>query len=76
MGAKGAVEIIFRGKDVEAETKKYEDRFLNPLVAAQRGFIDEIISPSSTRRRICEDLDLLRNKQDNRPWKKHGNIPL
>jgi len=76
MGAKGAVEIIFRGKDVEANTKRYEDQFLNPLIAAQRGFIDEIIVPSTTRRRICEDLDLLKTKEDKRPWKKHGNMPL
>jgi len=46
------------------------------LIAAQRGFIDEVIVPSTTRRRICEDLDLLRNKEDKRPWKKHGNMPL
>jgi propionyl-CoA carboxylase beta chain len=76
MGAKGAVEIIFRGKDVEANTKKYEEQFLNPLIAAQRGFIDEVVTPSTTRRRICEDLDLLRTKEDKRPWRKHGNIPL
>jgi propionyl-CoA carboxylase beta chain len=76
MGAKGAVEIIFRGKDVESETKKYEEAFLNPLSAARRGFIDEIITPSTTRQRICEDLDLLRSKEDKRPWKKHGNMPL
>ena len=76
MGAKGAVEIIFRGKDVEGNTKKYEENFLNPLIAAQRGFIDEVIIPSTSRRRICEDLELLRNKEDKRPWKKHGNMPL
>jgi len=76
MGAKGAVEIIFRGKDVEQNTKKYEEQFLNPLIAAQRGFIDSVIVPSSTRRVICEDLELLKNKEDKRPWKKHGNIPL
>ena len=76
MGAKGAVEIIFRGKDVEANTLEYETKFANPLVAAQRGFVDAVISPSETRTRICEDLELLRDKQVQRPWKKHSNIPL
>ena len=72
----GAVEIIFRGKNVEEETLSYEDKFSNPLVAAQRGFVDAVISPSETRTRICEDLELLRDKQVQRPWKKHSNIPL
>lgn len=76
MGAKGAVEIIFRGKNVEEETLKYEDKFANPLVAAQRGFVDGIIEPSTTRTRLCEDLELLRGKRAERPWRKHGNIPL
>ena len=76
MGAKGAVEIIFRGKNVEEETAKYEHRFANPLVAAQRGFVDGVIAPRTTRTRLCEDLALLREKQDERPWKKHSNIPL
>ncbi|KAL1495187.1 hypothetical protein AB1Y20_017052 [Prymnesium parvum] len=76
MGAKGAVEIIFRGKNVEEETRAYEAKFANPLVAAQRGFVDEVIQPSLTRTRICEDLELLRDKQVTRPWKKHSNIPL
>ena len=76
MGAKGAVEIIFRGKNVEEETQKYERKFANPLVAAQRGFIDAIIVPRETRRLICEDLELLKTKEVQRPWKKHGNIPL
>jgi len=76
MGAKGAVEIIFRGKNVEEETLRYEAKFANPLVAAQRGFVDAVISPSETRTRICEDLELLRDKQVQRPWKKHSNIPL
>lgn len=76
MGAKGAVEIIFRGKNVEAETLKYERKFSNPLIAAQRGFVDDIIRPSETRKRLCQDLDLLRSKVKSNPWKKHGNIPL
>lgn len=56
MGAKGAVEIIFRGKDIEANTERYQERFANPMVAAERGFIDGIIDPEETRRVICEDL--------------------
>ena len=76
MGAKGAVEIIFRGKDVEANTADYERKFANPMVAAQRGFVDDIIEPDQTRLRICEDLDLLRTKCLKNPAKKHGNIPL
>ncbi len=72
----GAVEIIFRGKNVEENAKAYEDKFANPLPAAQRGFIDDIISPPETRLRICRDLEFLRNKQLTNPWKKHGNIPL
>jgi propionyl-CoA carboxylase beta chain len=51
-------------------------RFANPLLAAQRGFVDEILDPAVTRQRVCEDLELLRNKKVERPWRKHGNIPL
>jgi len=79
MGAKGAVEIIFRGQDAEgiaAKTKEYEDRFANPFVAASRGYIDEVIHPHSTRRRIALGLRKLRNKSLENPWKKHDNIPL
>ncbi|KTR81800.1 methylmalonyl-CoA carboxyltransferase, partial [Novosphingobium barchaimii] len=79
MGAKGAVEIIFRGQDAEgiaARTKEYEDRFANPFVAASRGYIDEVIYPHSTRRRIALSLRKLRNKTLENPWKKHDNIPL
>ncbi|MFC3214807.1 acyl-CoA carboxylase subunit beta [Novosphingobium panipatense] len=79
MGAKGAVEIIFRGQDAEgiaAKTKEYEDRFANPFVAASRGYIDEVIYPHSTRRRIALGLRKLRNKALENPWKKHDNIPL
>lgn len=81
MGAKGAVEIIFR-KDIgdpekiEARTKEYEDRFANPFVAAQKGFVDEVIMPHSTRRRVALGLRKLRNKELENPWKKHDNIPL
>ena len=76
MGAKGAVEIIFRGKNVEEATARYEEKFANPMRAAQRGFVDDIIAPRSTRQRLCEDLDLLKSKTASNPDKKHGNIPL
>ena len=81
MGAKGAVEIIFRQdmKDPDAiaqRTKEYEDRFLNPFVAASRGYIDEVIQPSRTRWRIARALRMLRTKKAELPWKKHDNIPL
>ena len=81
MGAKGAVEIIFRSdigdpEKIAERTKEYEDRFANPFVAASKGFIDEVIHPHSTRRRIALGLRKLRNKQLENPWKKHDNIPL
>ena len=79
MGAKGAVEIIFRGMDADgiaAKTKEYEDRFLSPFVAAERGYVDEVIMPRSTRRRVARALDMLREKQVETPWRKHDNIPL
>lgn len=79
MGAKGAVEIIFRGLSAEEQavkTKEYEDRFANPFVAASKGFVDEVIYPHSTRRRVALGLRKLRNKSLENPWKKHDNIPL
>ncbi|EIM28289.1 acyl-CoA carboxylase subunit beta [Microvirga lotononidis] len=81
MGAKGAVEIIFRSdigdeEKIAARTKEYEDRFMSPFVAAERGYIDEVIMPHSTRRRIARALAMLRHKESERPWKKHDNIPL
>lgn len=79
MGAKGAVEIIFRGKteeEIAEHTKEYEDRFANPFIAAQKGFVDEVIMPHSTRRRVALGLRKLRNKELENPWKKHDNIPL
>jgi len=81
MGAKGAVEIIFRSdigdpEKIAERTKEYEDRFANPFVAASKGFIDEVIYPHSTRKRIALGLRKLRNKQLENPWKKHDNIPL
>ncbi|MDB5642530.1 MAG: acyl-CoA carboxylase subunit beta [Hyphomicrobiales bacterium] len=81
MGAKGAVEIIFRqdigdAKKIAARTKEYEERFLSPFVAAERGYIDEVIMPHSTRRRVARALAALRHKELENPWKKHDNIPL
>ncbi|OYY90442.1 MAG: methylmalonyl-CoA carboxyltransferase [Sphingomonas sp. 28-66-16] len=79
MGAKGAVEIIFRGKtpdEIAERTAEYEARFANPFVAASKGFIDEVIQPHSTRRRVALGLRKLRGKVLENPWKKHDNIPL
>ncbi|MEL7463717.1 MAG: acyl-CoA carboxylase subunit beta [Pseudomonadota bacterium] len=81
MGAKGATEILYRSELDDAEkiaqrTKDYEDRFANPFVAAEKGFIDEVIRPQSTRKRVARAFAMLRNKQLSNPWKKHDNIPL
>jgi len=81
MGAKGAVEIIFRedkGDPVKlaAREAEYKKRFANPFVAGARGFIDDVIQPHETRKRICRSLAMLRDKKLENPWKKHGNIPL
>ncbi|MCH2075670.1 MAG: acyl-CoA carboxylase subunit beta [Rhodobacteraceae bacterium] len=81
MGAKGASEIIHRADAGDPEklaqhTADYEERFANPFVAAERGFIDEVIMPQSTRRRVCRAFASLRNKAVHSPWKKHDNIPL
>ena len=81
MGAKGAVEILYRSElgdadKIAARTKNYEDRFANPFVAAEKGFIDEVIRPQSTRKRVARAFAALRNKQLSNPWKKHDNIPL
>jgi propionyl-CoA carboxylase beta chain len=81
MGPKGAVEIIFR-KDagdaaaIAARTEEYRSKFANPFIAGSRGFIDDVIMPHETRKRICRSLAMLRNKQLENPWRKHGNIPL
>ncbi|MEO1951107.1 methylmalonyl-CoA carboxyltransferase [Thioclava sediminum] len=81
MGAKGAVEILYRSELGEPEkiakrTADYEDRFANPFVAAEKGFIDEVIQPRSTRRRVARAFAALRSKKLSNPWKKHDNIPL
>jgi propionyl-CoA carboxylase beta chain len=81
MGAKGAVEIIFRAdtgdaKKIAARTKEYEDRFLSPFVAAERGYIDDVIMPRATRPRIAKALAMLRGKRVEMPARKHDNLPL
>jgi propionyl-CoA carboxylase beta chain len=81
MGAKGAVEIIFRAdigdKDkIAARTKEYEERFLSPFIAAERGYIDDVIMPHQTRRRIARALAMLKSKQVEMPKKKHDNLPV
>ena len=81
MGPKGAVEIIFReeAKDataIKARTEQYREKFANPFVAGRRGYIDDVIFPRDTRKRLCRSLAMLRDKQLKNPWRKHGNIPL
>jgi propionyl-CoA carboxylase beta chain len=81
MGPKGAVEIIFRADmgdpaAIEARAQEYRQQFANPFIAARRGFIDDVIMPSGTRRRVAHALRWLANKKLENPWKKHGNIPL
>ncbi|WP_425092023.1 acyl-CoA carboxylase subunit beta [Tropicimonas sp. S265A] len=81
MGAKGATEIIYRSElddpeKIAERTAYYEDNFASPFKAAERGFIDEVIQPRSTRRRVARAFASLRNKQVQLPWKKHDNLPL
>ena len=81
MGAKGATEILYRAElgdpeKIAARTAEYETNFANPFRAAERGFIDEVIMPQSTRKRVCRAFASLRNKKLQNPWKKHDNIPL
>ena len=85
MGPKGAVEIIYRKQlgeatDREASTNDftdaYRDKFANPYVAAQYGYIDDVIMPHTTRQKLVRGLEMLQNKVVNNPRKKHGNIPL
>ncbi|MGH6968875.1 MAG: acyl-CoA carboxylase subunit beta, partial [Stellaceae bacterium] len=81
MGPKGAVEIIFRSdlkdaKKIERRAEEYREKFANPFVAGSRGFIDDVIMPHSTRRRLCRSLAMLRGKRLENPPKKHSNIPL
>ncbi len=81
MGPKGAVEIIFRAdagdpQKIEQRTEEYRAKFANPFVAASRGFIDDVIMPHGTRRRVAQALRMLANKKLENPWKKHDNLPL
>jgi propionyl-CoA carboxylase beta subunit len=81
MGPKGAVEILYRSElgdkeKIAKRIKDYEERFANPFVAAERGYLDEVIMPHSTRKRVARALKMLRDKQLENPWKKHDNIPL
>jgi propionyl-CoA carboxylase beta chain len=81
MGPKGAVEIIFRSdigdaKKIADRTEEYRQKFANPFIAGHRGFIDDVIMPHATRKRICRSLAMLKEKKLANPWKKHGNIPL
>jgi propionyl-CoA carboxylase beta chain len=85
MGAKGAVEILFKKEIDSAENPlskaaeleaMYNEQFCNPYAAAERGYIDDIVIPSETRKKLIKAFSLLANKKDHNPWKKHGNIPL
>ena len=85
MGAEGAVGVLYRREINEAKDKEtarrariieLEDKFANPYVAAERGFIDEVIEPAQTRPKLIQALSLIENKRDTNPPKKHGNIPL
>jgi propionyl-CoA carboxylase beta chain len=81
MGPTGAVEIIFREEKADptriaAREKEYREKFANPFIAGHRGFIDDVIMPHETRKRICRSLAMLRDKRLDNPWRKHGNIPL
>ncbi len=81
MGPKGAVEIIFRQdlgdqEKIDLRTEEYRSKFANPFVAGSRGYIDDVIMPHSTRKRISRSLSMLKDKKLENPWRKHGNIPL
>ena len=85
MGPKGAVEIIFKKEIAQADdpedalqqkTDDYREKFANPYIAAARGYVDDVIEPKTTRTRLIRAFEMLENKQDSNPPKKHGNIPL
>jgi propionyl-CoA carboxylase beta chain len=77
MGAEGAVNILYRGaEDRNAKVAEYKEKFANPYIAAERGYVDEIIEPRFTRRKLITTFAMLGNKRDKNPPKKHGNIPL
>jgi propionyl-CoA carboxylase beta chain len=85
MGPDGAVNILYR-REMEAasdpaglkeeKVREYREKFANPYAAAERGYIDEVIEPRDTRRRLIQVLEVLHTKRDSNPPKKHGNIPL
>jgi len=81
MGPKGAVEIIFRQdigdeQKIAERTEEYREKFANPFIAGSRGYIDDVIAPRQTRKRICRSLAMLKDKKLENPWRKHGNMPL
>jgi propionyl-CoA carboxylase beta chain len=81
MGAKGAVEILHRSdlgdnNKIDKHINDYEKKFLSPFRAAELGYIDEVIQPHSTRKRVNRAFALLKDKELKNPWKKHGNLPL
>ena len=85
MGPKGAVEIIFKNeienarnpkKETERLINEYREKFANPYIAAERGYIDSVIKPHETRAELIKGLEMLASKVDSNPKKKHGNIPL
>jgi acetyl-CoA carboxylase carboxyltransferase component len=85
MGPEGAVNIVFRKELAESDAPEarrveliddYKDRFANPYTAAERGYVDDVIRPSETRRMLCESLAVSQTKRVERPKRRHGNIPL
>ncbi|MEK6529690.1 MAG: carboxyl transferase domain-containing protein, partial [candidate division NC10 bacterium] len=85
MGPEGAVNILYRRELDQANdpvrfrderTAEYREKFANPFVAAERGYVDEVIEPKDTRRKLIQALEILHTKRDSNPPKKHGNIPL
>ena len=85
MGSAGAANIIFAREILNSEDpeptraekiEEYREKFANPYVAARLGMVDDVIDPRETRIKIIQSLEMLRNKKEKRPWKKHGNIPL
>ena len=85
MGPQGAVEIVYRKELNSADdpiakraelVDEYTERFCNPYVAAERGFVDDVIDPAETRRKLVAGLELLRSKREELPKRKHGNVPL
>jgi len=85
MGAEGAVNIIYREEISKAKNQEkkrqeliedYQKKFTTPYIAASRGFLDDVIDPADTRVQIIKALEMLQNKRDSLPAKKHGNIPL